>query len=153
MGIQLMTQIASTDEAAEHRIGIKQIGKVRNRIPFSFMPQSYVLPSDFRYTGVVDDELEKAYYHLMNGGTVFANYGNSRFKVIMIDLDFWDGMFHNLVMTNGDCIMMWSKETGWLKHNKTSFMLDSDDGKKYRISINSSGTLYATDVTNQTIYA
>ena len=153
MGIQLMTQIASTEEAAEHRIGIKQIGKVRNRIPFSFMPQSYVFPSDFRYTGVVDDELEKAYYHLMNGGTVFANYGNSRFKVIMIDLDFWDGMFHNLIMTNGDCIMMWSKETGWLKHNKNSFMLDSDDGKKYRIAINSSGTLYATDVTNQTIYA
>ena len=153
MGIQLMTQIASTDDATEHRIAIKQIGKIRNRIPLAFMPQSYVFPSDFRYTGVVDDELEKAYFHLMRGGNVYANYGNSRFKIIMIDLDLWDGMFHNLVMTNGDCIMMWSKETGWLKHNKASFMLDGEDGKKYRIAINSSGALYATDVTNQTIYA
>ena len=153
MGIQLMTQIASAEESTEHRICIRQVGKIRNRIPFSFLPQSYVFPSDFRYTGVVDDELEKAYYHLMRGGNVFANYGSKRFKVLMIDLDFWDGMFHNLVMTNGNCIMMWSKETGWLKHNKTSFMLDGEGGKKYRIAINSSGALYATDVTNQTIYA
>ena len=64
----------------------------------------------------------------------------------------WDGWYSHLVMTNGECIMMWSQEYGWLKQSKNSFMLVGDNGKKYRIGVNSSGSLTTVDVTNETIY-
>lgn len=149
--IHLLSEIVAADDALEHSIRITAIGKIRKRLPFDYLPQRYVFPSDFQYTGVVQDELEQAYFHMMSGGEVYANYSSNRFKVLMIDLDIWDSRFSNLVMTDGKVIMMWSQETGWLRQSPDSFMLNSS-GKKYRISINGSGELYTTDVTNQTIY-
>lgn len=152
MGIQLLSQIAASDSATEHRIGIKQVGKIRTRLPFSFMPQRYVMPSDLYYSGVKSDELETAYFHMMRGGEVYANYSNNRFKVLMINLDIFDGLYSSLVMTNGDVIMMWSQENGWVKQARNSIMLDGYDGKKFRITVGTDNTLTVSDVTNQTIY-
>ncbi|MBQ9169186.1 MAG: hypothetical protein IJX67_12400 [Oscillospiraceae bacterium] len=143
MGLVLFTQIATTDQAESHTIAIRQVGKVRNRIPFNFMPKRYVFPSDFSYTGVVDDELEKAYLHMLSGGEVYANYASSPYKVLMIDYDLWDGQYHSLVMTDGEDIMMWGKDNGWIRHTRHSFMLIGNDGKKYQISVDSNGNLVA----------
>ena len=149
--IHLLSEIVAADDALAHTIGITAVGKIRKRLPFDYLPQHYIFPSDFQHTGVVQDELEQAYFHMMSGGEVYANYGSTRFKVLMIDLDIWDSRFSNLVMTDGKVIMMWNQETGWLRQAPDSFMLTSS-GKKYRIGINGSGELYTTDVTNQTIY-
>ena len=151
MGIPLITEIAARDEATEHTIAIYAAGKIQNRLPFKYLPSDFIFPKDFYYSGVDNDHLAQAYYHLLNGGAVYANYSSNRFKVLMIDLDIWDSRFSNLVMTDGKVIMMWSQETGWLRQAPDSFMLTSS-GKKYRIGINGSGQLYTTDVTNQTIY-
>lgn len=143
MGIILLTEVIAADQAESHTFGINEIGQIRNRIPFKYMPRRYVLPSDFSYSGIQNDELEKAYFHMLNGGEVYANYANSPYKVLMIDFDVWDNQFHSLVMTDGDDIMMWSYHDGWIRHTRSSFMLKGADGKKYQISVNSEGNVVA----------
>lgn len=143
MGIVLFTEVIAADQAESHTFGIKEVGQIRNRIPFQYLPRRYVFPSDFSYSGIKNDELEKAYFHLLNGGEVYANYASSPYKVLMIDFDVWDNQFHSLVMTDGDDIMMWSYHDGWLRHSRSSFMLMGSDGNKYQISVNSEGNVVA----------
>ena len=143
MGIVIFSEVVAADQAESHTFGINEIGQIRNRIPFKYMPQRYMLPSDFSYSGIKNDELEKAYFHMLNGGEVYANYSSSTYKVLMIDFDVWDNIFHSLVMTNGDDIMMWSHHDGWVRHTRSSFMLKGADGKKYQISVNSEGKVVA----------
>lgn len=152
MGIPLITEIAAYDESPEHTVAIYATGKIRNRIPPKYLPKDFVFPKDFYYNEVDTDHLEQAYFHMLNGGTVYASYSNNRFRVLAIDLDLWDNRFHNMIMTNGECIMMWNHENGWLKQCQNSFMLNGYDGRKYRISVNSSGQLTTADVTNESIY-
>lgn len=152
MGIPLLTEIAASNNETEHTVAIYATGNIRNRLPFKYMPNEFIFPNDFYYSGIDNDYLEQAYFHMLNGGTVYANYSNNRFRVLAIDLDIWDSRFHHLVMTNGDVIMMWSNETGWLKQCHNSFMLLGSNGKKYKVSIDNNGALTTTDVTNTTIY-
>jgi len=148
MGMVLLTQVAATDQATSHSFGIKEVGLIRTRIPYQYMQRPYVFPSDFKYSGVKNDELEKAYIHLINGGEVYANYANSRYKVLMIDIDLWDSRFHSLVMTDGENIMMWGADSdGWIRHTRRSLMVIGDDGKKYQISVDSNGKLVANTTT------
>jgi hypothetical protein len=152
MGIPLITEIAASGDATEHTIAILKTGQVRKRLPFHYLPQDYIFPNDLYDSEVSNNHLEQAYFHLLNGGTVYANYSDNRFRVLAIDLDIWDSQFHSMIMTNGDVIMMWSEDTGWLKQSKNSFMLMGDNGRKYRITVNSNGQLVTSDVTNDTIY-
>lgn len=148
MGFVLFTQIAAMDnDATSHTIGIKQIGMVRNRIPYNFMPQRYVFPSDFSFVGVVEEELEKAFIHQNKGGEVYASYANTLYRVLRIDYDLWDGQYHYLVMTDGRTIMMWNAQTGWSRFGGDSIILRNSDKQAYRIYVDSNGNLAASTTT------
>lgn len=152
MGIPLITEIASvSEEAEEHTVAIYATGNIRKRLPYQYLPADFIFPNDLYDSGIDNDYLEQAYFHMLNGGTVYANYSDNRFRVLAINLDLWDSRFHSLVMTNGECLMMWSSENGWLKQCQNSFMLNGYDGRKYRIGI-SSGQFSITDATNESIY-
>lgn len=157
LGILLRTEIYSADEVAEHTVGISIVDRIAERLPAEFLPKEYTMPTDIGYNKIVNVEIRNAYAAFQNGGTVYAQYKNSLFRILSIYCDLIDSMFDHICMTDGSKIMIWHRNQGWTEFSQKGFILASSNynesngsvlqGKKYRFTVDESGTLNTEDVT------
>lgn len=160
LGIQFLgTSIVAAEAADSVTVGVSQTGKVRNRIPYEYLPRVYVMPTDIGYNKVQLSELAEAFRVFSQGGRVFARYNNSTYQVLQCHRDHIDNMSDMLCMTNGSSFLMWHIYRGWTGYATDHFIITtnpfySNDGssadyKKYKFTVDKTGALIATDVTGQ----
>ena len=153
------TSITAAEAADSYTVGVSQSGRVRNRIPYDYLPRTYVMPTDIGYNKVQLSELAEAHRVFSLGGRVFARYNNSTYQVLQCHRDHIDNMSDMLCMTNGSSFLMWHTSKGWTGFSSNSFIITTDpfynndgsseDYKKYKFTVDKTGTLTATDVTGQ----
>lgn len=121
------------------------------------MPNIYTFPSDLSYSGVDNDQLTTAYFHLQKGGKVNAFYQGDLYRVLAIDLDLFDGWYNSMVLAGDSAIRIWHKRKGWFHYEPRRFTLSTGDydetdryGKKFEITITPEGVLQTTDITGYT---
>lgn len=158
LGTLLSAKIQTDVTGTSHTIGIEQIGKVNNRIPYSFLPRVYVMPTDLGFNEVRLDELEEAERVIHAGGKAYARYNNSTYQVIQAYRDAIDDQYHSLGIAGSSRYLMWSKERGWTGFSPYEFVIATADyriengavesGKKFKFTVDETGTLTATDVSD-----
>lgn len=158
-GYLLSTHIYTSELAESHTIGISRIGMVRNRVPYEYLPQVYVMPTDFGVRGIQMAELAEANRILDAGGKVLARYNNTTYQVLHAFRDHIDNQYDTLCMVNSFNFYLWSKQRGWTVYSFNSFTLPTENyyvvngnvtqGKKFKFTVDETGTLTATDVTGQ----
>ena len=146
-----------TSDDTTHTVAITRIGNVRNRIPFVYMPATYTFPSDLHYSGVDNDQLTTAYFHLQNGGQVMAMYQNDLYHVLDIYLDILDGWYDSIVLAGDSSIRIWNRRKGWFHYEPRRFTICTGDydeqykyGKKFEITVTPEGVLQTQDITGYT---
>ena len=156
-GILVTTRIYATESAEAHTVGVNLVKNVNNRIPYDFLPRVYVMPTDVGFNDVQMDELAEAHNTLQLGGKVYVRYNNSTYQVLQAYRDFIDDMYDSMCMVSGSNFYMWGKKRGWTGFSSNSFTITTNNyyinsnevgGKKYRFTVDESGTLIATDVTD-----
>lgn len=155
----LATAIVAAEAADSHTVGVSQTGQVRNRIPYEFLPRTYVMPTDIGYNKVQLPELAEAFRVFSQGGRVYARYNNSTYQVLQCYRDHIDNMSDMLCMTNGSSFLMWHISRGWTGFSTNHFIITTDpfynndgssaDYRKYKFTVDKFGVLTATDVTGQ----
>lgn len=160
LGNQFIGSTIVAAEAADSRIiGVSQSGQVRNRIPYEYLPRVYVMPTDIGYKGVQLSELAEAHRVFHLGGRVFARYNNSTYQILQCHRDHIDNMSDMLCITNGSSLLMWHIYRGWTGYSSNNFIITTDpfysndgsstDYRKFKFTVDKTGTLIATDVTGQ----
>ena len=146
-----------TSSETYHTVSVFREGNIHHRIPFEYMPNSYTFPSDLSYSGVDNDQLTTAYFHLQNGGKVNAYYQGDLYRVLAIDLDLFDGWYNSMVLAGDSAIRIWHKRKGWFHYEPRRFTLCTGDydesdryGKKFEITVTPEGVLQTTDITGYT---
>lgn len=157
LSVHLNTTILSADVPGEHQCNVRIEDVIANRIPLEFMPQGYTMPTDLGKNDMVTEELINAYSAFQNGATVYVQYNNSLFRVLAIYCDLIDSMYDHLCMSDGNSIMIWHRNRGWSEFSQKSFVLATENyyqtgqgvaqGKKFRFTVDESGTLISEDVT------
>ena len=158
LGTLLSAKIQTDETDTSHTIGIEQIGKVNNRIPYGFLPRVYVMPTDLGFNEVRLDELEEAERVIHAGGKAYARYNNSTYQVIQAYRDAIDDQYHSLGIAGSSRYMMWSKERGWTGFSPYEFVIATVDyriengavesGKKFKFTVDETGALTASDVSD-----
>lgn len=158
-GYLISTRLYTAVSADSHAVGLSMVGMVRNRVPFEYLPRVYVMPTDFGYGGVQMNELAEANRILDAGGKVLARYNNTTYQVLHAFRDHIDNQYDTLCMASSYNFYMWSKPRGWTIYSFNSFTLPTDNyyvingkvsqGKKFKFTVDETGTLIATDVTGQ----
>lgn len=158
-GYLLSTRIYAAESAESHVVGLSMVGMVRNRIPYEYLPQVYVMPTDFGIRGIQMDELAEAGRILDAGGKVLARYNNATYQVLHAFRDHIDNQYDTLCMANSFNFYLWSKQRGWTVYSFNGFTLPTENyyvvngnvtqGKKFKFTVDETGTLTATDVTGQ----
>lgn len=158
-GYLLSTRIYAAESADSHVVGLSMVGMVRNRVPYEYLPRVYVMPTDFGYGGIQMDELAEANRILDAGGKVLARYNNSTYQVLHAYRDHIDNQYDTLCMVNSFNFYLWSKSRGWTVYSNNSFTLPTENyyvvngtvsqGKKFKFTVDETGTLVATDVTGK----
>ena len=157
LGITVATRIFTAEGYTSHTVGVERIGKVNNRIPYEFLPQVYIMPTDIGYNDIRLEELAEAQKIIQAGGKVYARHNNSTYQVLQASCDFIDNQYHSLSMIGSSKIMIWSKHRGWSYYSPYDFVLTTDDyhidegnvaqGKKFKFTVDETGSLKAEDVT------
>ncbi|MBQ8334306.1 MAG: hypothetical protein IJX93_11105, partial [Clostridia bacterium] len=158
LGTPLSAKMQTNESDTSHTVGIEQIGKVNNRIPYEFLPQVYILPTDIGYNDIRLEELAEAQKIIQAGGKVYARHNNSTYQVLQASCDFIDDQYHSLSMIGSSKIMMWSKHSGWTYYSPYDFVLTTSDynlsegsvesGKKFKFTVDENGSLKAEDITD-----
>ncbi len=158
LGITLATRIFAVEASTSHVVGVERIGKVNNRIPYEFLPQVYIMPTDIGYNDIRMEELAEAQKIIQAGGKVYARHNNSTYQVLQASYDFIDDQYHSLSMIGSLKIMMWSKHRGWTYYSPYDFVLTTsnyhlnegnvEQGKKFKFTVDETGSLKAEDVTD-----
>ena len=158
LGTLLSAKIQTDETDTSHTIGIEQIGKVNNRIPYGFLPRVYVMPTDLGFNKVRLDELEEAERVIHAGGKAYARYNNSTYQVIQAYRDAIDDQYHSLGIAGSSKYLMWSKERGWTGFSPHEFVIATADyriengavesGKKFKFTVDETGNLTAADVSD-----
>ena len=105
------------------------------------------------------DELAEAGRILDAGGKVLARYNNATYQVLHAFRDHIDNQYDTLCMANSFNFYLWSKQRGWTVYSFNGFTLPTENyyvvngnvtqGKKFKFTVDETGTLTATDVTGQ----
>lgn len=158
LGTPLSAKMQTNESDTSHTVGIEQIGKVNNRIPYGFLPRVYVMPTDLGFNEVQLDELEEAERVLHHGGKAYARHNNSTYQVIQAYRDAIDDQYHSLSIAGSSKYLVWSKERGWTGFSPNEFVIATPDyriengtvesGKKFRFTVDETGTLKTEDVSD-----
>lgn len=155
--VLVTTRIFAAESATSYIVGIDLIENVNNRIPYEFLPKVYVMPTDIGLSGVQMDELAEAHNILQLGGKVYARYNNSTYQVLQAYRDFIDDQYDSMCMVSGGNFYMWGKKRGWTGFSTNDFTITTNSyyinesevqGKKFKFTVDETGTLTATDVTD-----
>ena len=158
MGTPLSAKIQTNTSDTSHTVGIEQIGKVNNRIPYNFLPRVYVMPTDLGFNEIRLDELEEAERVIHAGGKAYARHNNSTYQVIQAYRDAIDDQYHSLSIAGSSKYLVWSKERGWTGFSPNEFVIATPDyriengavesGKKFKFTVDETGMLKAEDVSD-----